>query len=64
MGRRAARRARPWINKAWWNEREPGDFGSDEFIAFAARVGAEPIVIVNVEGRGATPEEAAAWVEY
>jgi len=53
-----------WINKAWWNEREPSDFGSDEFIAFCRTIGAEPHVVVNVEGAGATPEEAAAWVEY
>jgi len=53
-----------WINKAWWSEREPSDFGSDEFIAFCRTVGAEPHVVVNVEGAGATPEEAAAWVEY
>ena len=53
-----------WTNKAWWNEREPSDFGSDEFIAFCRTIGAEPHVVVNVEGAGATPEEAAAWVEY
>jgi alpha-N-arabinofuranosidase len=53
-----------WINKAWWSEREPGDFGSDEFIAFCRNVKAEPHVVVNVDGAGATPEEAAAWVEY
>jgi len=27
-------------------------------------VGAEPTITINVEGRGATVEEAAAWVEY
>jgi alpha-N-arabinofuranosidase len=53
-----------WINKAWWSEREPGDFGSDEFIAFCRTVNAEPHVVVNIDGDGATPEEAAAWVEY
>ena len=59
------RHRRPsWINKAWWNEREPSDFGSDEFIAFCRNVAAEPHVVVNVDGAGATPEEAAAWVEY
>ena len=31
---------------------------------FARAVGAEPTITVNVEGRGATVEEAAAWVEY
>jgi alpha-L-arabinofuranosidase len=53
-----------WINTAWWGEREPGDFGSDEFIAFCRNAGAEPHVVVNIDGAGATPEEAAAWVEY
>jgi alpha-N-arabinofuranosidase len=53
-----------WVNLSWKNEPEPSDFGTDEFIAFARAVGAEPSITVNVEGRGATSEEAAAWVEY
>ncbi len=53
-----------WINKAWWSEREPGDFGSDEFIALCRNAKAEPHVVVNIDGAGATPEEAAAWVDY
>lgn len=53
-----------WANLSWRNEPEPSDFGTDEFIQFSRRVGAEPSLTVNVEGRGATPEEAAAWVEY
>jgi alpha-N-arabinofuranosidase len=53
-----------WVNLSWKNEPEPSDFGTDEFIAFARAAGAEPSITVNVEGRGATPEEAAAWVEY
>jgi alpha-L-arabinofuranosidase len=53
-----------WVNLAWKNELEPGDIGTDELVAFSRRVGAEPSITVNVEGRGATPEEAAAWVEY
>jgi alpha-N-arabinofuranosidase len=52
------------INLSWKNEPEPSDFGTDEFIAFARAVGAEPSITVNVEGRDATVEEAAAWVEY
>ena len=59
------RDARPtWINLSWRNELEPGDFGTNEFIRFARNVGAEPSITVNVEGRGATADEAAAWVEY
>jgi len=53
-----------WTNLSWNNEREPGDFGTDEFIRFARYVGAEPSITVNLEGRGATADEAAAWVEY
>lgn len=53
-----------WINLSWKNEPEPSDFGTDEFIQFCRNIGAEPSITVNVEGRGATVEEAAAWVEY
>ena len=53
-----------WANLSWKNEPEPSDFGTDEFILFARAAGAEPSITVNVEGRGATVEEAAAWVEY
>lgn len=53
-----------WVNAAWRNELEPSDFGTDEFVQFARRVGAEPSLTVNVEGRGATADEAAAWIEY
>ena len=53
-----------WINLSWKNELEPSDFGTDEFVAFCRRIGAEPSITVNVEGRGATVEDAAAWVEY
>src|SRR5918911_1387533 len=57
-------RRKTWVNLSWKNEPEPSDFGTDEFVAFARAVGAEPSITVNVEGRGATVEEAAAWVEY
>jgi alpha-N-arabinofuranosidase len=53
-----------WVNASWRDELEPSDFGTDEFIHFARRLGAEPSITVNVEGRGATAEEAAAWVQY
>jgi alpha-L-arabinofuranosidase len=60
-----ARDERPtWINLSWKNEPEPSDFGTDEYVNFARAVGAEPALTVNVEGRGATAEEAAHWVEY
>ncbi|HEU4870595.1 MAG TPA: alpha-L-arabinofuranosidase C-terminal domain-containing protein, partial [Pyrinomonadaceae bacterium] len=53
-----------WTNLSWKNEPEPSDFGTDEFVMFARALGAEPSITVNVEGRGATVAEAAAWVEY
>jgi alpha-N-arabinofuranosidase len=53
-----------WTNLSWGNELEPSDFGTDEFVRFCRSVGAEPSLTVNVEGRGATADEAAAWVEY
>ncbi len=53
-----------WTNLSWKNEPEPSDFGTDEFVMFARALGAEPSITVNVEGRGASASEAAAWVEY
>jgi len=53
-----------WTNLSWKNELEPSDFGTAEFIALSHNVGAEPSLTVNVEGRGGSAEEAAAWVEY
>jgi alpha-N-arabinofuranosidase len=53
-----------WTNLSWANEQEPSDFGTDEYIRFCRNLSAEPSLTLNVEGRGATPAEAAAWVEY
>ena len=52
-----------WINLSWANELEPGDLGTDEYVRFCRNVGAAPTLVVNVEGRGATAEEAAGWGE-
>jgi alpha-N-arabinofuranosidase len=53
-----------WTNLSWGNEPEPSDFGTDEFVRFCRNLGTAPSITVNVEGRGATADEAAAWVEY
>jgi alpha-N-arabinofuranosidase len=53
-----------WTNLSWANELEPSDLGTAEYVRLCRNVGAEPTIVVNVEGRGATAEEAAAWVEY
>ncbi len=53
-----------WVNHSWSNAPEPGDLGTDEYLALCERLHIEPSITVNVDGAGATPEEAAAWVEY
>jgi len=55
------RDARPtWVNMSWDEDPEPSDFGTLEYLAFCREVGAEPNLVVNVEGRGVTVAEAAA----
>lgn len=53
-----------WVNLSWANELESGDFGTDEFVQLCRDLGTEPSLTVNVEGRGATVQEAADWVQY
>jgi alpha-N-arabinofuranosidase len=66
IGPKESRPRRP--NRAWGKlgpglgPEEDNRFGTDEFMAFCAAVGAEPMITANV-GSG-TPEEAADWVEY
>jgi alpha-N-arabinofuranosidase len=45
-----------------WGIPEYNQFGTDEFLRFCERIGAQPQVALNL-GTG-TPEEAAAWVQY
>ncbi|MHB8192001.1 MAG: alpha-N-arabinofuranosidase [Bellilinea sp.] len=45
-----------------WKAEESNQVGTDEFMAFCERVGAEPYICVN-DATG-TPEEAARWVAY
>ena len=49
------------MDQAWlgWDE---NDVGIDEFMAYCALTGAEPMIGVN--GGNGTPELAASWVEY
>ena len=61
-GALAARRACHLVEPLWKNEPKLSDFAPMSSFCFLA-VGAEPSITVNVEGRGATVEEAAAWVE-
>jgi len=45
-----------------WQAEESNRFGTDEFLAYARKVGAEPYLCVNM-GTG-TMQDAADWVEY
>lgn len=51
----------PAYDKAWHVE-EPNTFGTDEYIAWCRKIGAEPFICTNA-GTG-TPEEMSDWVEY
>jgi len=51
----------PYFDKAWRVE-ETNRFGTDEFVSFCRKVGAEPYICTNA-GTG-TPEEMSDWVEY
>ncbi|MCX7823981.1 MAG: hypothetical protein N2689_00285, partial [Verrucomicrobiae bacterium] len=55
----------PRTNMAWpKGPVESNDFGTDEFIAVCRALQAEPVICVNVNGNGATAQEAADWVAY
>jgi alpha-L-arabinofuranosidase len=56
------REQRARTRNLWWHGEDSNHFGTDEFIAFCRKIGAEPYICANV-GSG-TPEEAAGWVEY
>jgi len=45
-----------------WGGVEDNHFGTDEFIAYCRKIGAEPFLVVNMAT--GTPEEASNWVEY
>jgi alpha-N-arabinofuranosidase len=52
---------RPTYDRAW-RVTDPNSFGTDEFLAWCAELGAEPYLCTNA-GTG-SPEEMADWVEY
>jgi alpha-N-arabinofuranosidase len=52
---------RPSFDKAWRVE-EPNSFGTDEFVSFCRKIGAEPYICTNAGSGG--EEEMSDWVEY
>ena len=53
---------RPTRPEAAWDDLETNRFGTDEFLKYCERIGAEPYLCINA-GLG-TIEEARQWVEY
>lgn len=53
---------RPRVLERAWNSTETNQFGTNEFLAWCRKVGADPLLAVNL-GTG-TAETAAALVEY
>ncbi|HSS98414.1 MAG TPA: alpha-L-arabinofuranosidase C-terminal domain-containing protein, partial [Terriglobales bacterium] len=53
---------RPTTWSSIWQEWDPNDFGTDEFMDLARELAFEPHITVNYSA--GTPEEAAQWVEY
>lgn len=53
-----------------WDDQDANSFGTDEFIAMCRRVGAEPLIVINVGMHDARQKrddycrEARDWVEY
>ncbi len=56
------KKERPPRMELAWSRLETNQFGTDEFVEYARRVGTEPYFAVNM-GTG-TIEEAQQWVEY
>lgn len=51
----------PVFDKSWHVE-DPNTFGTDEYVMWCRKIGAEPYICTNA-GTG-TPEEMSDWVEY
>jgi len=56
------REQRPTVQELAWRSIEPNQFGTDEYIDLARKMGWTPMLTVNL-GTG-SPEEARNWVEY
>jgi alpha-N-arabinofuranosidase len=57
------------VGKNGWDEWDPLSFGVDEFLAFARKVGAEPVIVIwvgprNKVDRTALLQDAVDFVEY
>lgn len=53
---------RPTTVNLWWQQTEPNEFGTNEFMQLCRAAGCEPYLCCNV-GSG-SPREARDWLEY
>jgi alpha-L-arabinofuranosidase len=53
---------RPVRAELAWNDLESNRFGTDEFLRYCERIGAEPYICIN--GSLGTVDDARQWVEY
>jgi alpha-N-arabinofuranosidase len=54
---------------AAWDDRDVNSFGTDEFMALCRKVGADPVICINIgnrdgSDRDAYVQEACDWIEY
>jgi len=56
------RSERPTVHEKAWNSTETNQFGTNEFVDWCSRIGAEPMLVFNLGTN--TPEMAVAYVEY
>lgn len=53
-----------------WDDQDVSSFGTDEFIDFCRKVGAEPLIVINIGSHDSISEraeyiqEACDWIEY
>ncbi len=55
------REKRPYYPNVIWDDQDPNQMGTDEFMQLCRRVGAEPIIAINMT---AGVQEALDWLEY
>lgn len=55
------RNGRAYYGSVIWDDRDPNQMGTDEFIDLCRRVGAEPILVVNINQ---DVQEALDWIDY
>ena len=66
IGPQSKRRAYP---RVIWDDRDVNSYGTDEFVVMCRKIGAEPLIVINIchgdaNQRPAYIAEACDWIEY